>query len=267
MLPLHTATFPSSAAELERLLNETVERVFISKPHPVRVCDHSYPRLYEIDVSLDRARLRPGTLSPPIAAGEISPALEIDQFTLNASPLSVGPAVLNLSVSASEIRLGQRKDSNEQVVVLLQSAAEGKIRISMGQDDVEALITELARSQASKQGVTIDGVQLTLRQESVQSLAVAIHLRARKLFLGASLRVTGQLDLDDQFNLKVSRLHCTGDGGIATLACGILKPYLEKVDGHTLPLMPLALKGISFREVRIVADDNVAVTAEFGSAA
>ena len=91
-------------------------------------------------------------------------------------------------------------------------------------------------------------------------------MRARKLFLGASLRVTGQLDLDDQLNLKISRLNCTGDGGIATLACGILKPYLEKVDGRTLPLMPLPLKGISLREVRLAVGDDLAITAEFGSA-
>ena len=170
MFPLNTAIFPSSAADLQRLLNETLERVFISKPDPVTVCDHSYPRLYEIDISLDGARLRPEPLRPPITAGKISSALEIDQLTVNASPLSVGPAALNLSISASEVQLGQSKDSNEQIVLFLQSAAEGNIKISMRQSDLEALIIKLARDQASKQGITIDGVQLTLRQESAHSL-------------------------------------------------------------------------------------------------
>jgi hypothetical protein len=137
----------------------------------------------------------------------------------------------------------------------------------MWQSDIAKLVTQLARSQACKQGITVDGVQVTLRQESTHSLAVEIHLRARKLFLGASLRVTGQLDLDDQLNLKVSDLNCAGDGGISALACGILKPYLQKIDGREFSLMSLPLGEIQLRDVRLVADDDkLSVTAEFGSA-
>jgi hypothetical protein len=266
MLCLYTAAFPSSAADLQRLLNEALERVFISKPHPVTVCDDSYPRLHEIDVSLDGARLRPEPPRPPIAAGEILPALEIDQLTVSASPLSVGPAALNLSISATEVQLGQSKDSNEQIVLSLKSAAQGNIKISMRQSDLEALLTNLARNQATKQGVTIDGVQLALRQESAHSLAVEVRLRVRKLFLGAALRVTGQLDLDDQLNLKISGLNCTGDGGIATMACGILKPHLEKFDGREFPLMSSPLGEVHLRDVRLAVGDDLTITAEFGSA-
>lgn len=266
MFPLYTAAFPSSADDLQRLLNEALERIFISKPHPVTVCDRSYPRLSEVAISLDGARLRPEAPRPPLAAGEILPALKIDRLAVNASPLSVGPAALNLSISATEVQIGQSKDSNEQIVLSLESTAQGDIKISMRQSDLEALITNLAGNQASKHGVTIDGVQLTLRQESARSLAVEIRLRARKLFLAASLRVAGQLDLDDQLNLKISGLKCTGDGGIAAMACGILKPYLEKFDGREFPLLSLPLKGISLRDVRLAVDESLTITAEFGSA-
>ena len=265
MFPLYTATFPSSAADLQRLLNEVLHRVFDSKTDPVTVCDHSYPRLCEIDISLDGARLRPEPPRPPITAGEISSALEIDQLTVDASPLFVGPAALNLSISAAEVQLGQSKDSNEQIVLSLESATDGKINISIRQSDLETLVVKLAREQASKQGITIDGVQLTLRQENAHSLAVEVHLRARKLFLRASIRVTGQLDLDDQLNLKISGLNCTGDGGMATLACGILTPYLQKIDGREFPLMSLPCGDVRLRDVRLIVDENLTITAEFGS--
>jgi hypothetical protein len=87
------------------------------------------------------------------------------------------------------------------------------------------------------------------------------------LFLAASLRITGQLDLNDQLNLKISGLNCTGDGGIGVMACGILKPYLEKFDGREFPLLPLPLEGISLRDVRLAVDDDLTVSAGFGSAA
>lgn len=265
MLQLSTATFPSSVADLQRLLNDALGHIFVSKPNPVTVCDHSYPRLYEIAISLDDAQLSPEPPRPPVIAGEISPAVEIDQLTLSASPLFLGPVSLNLAISATEVQLGQGKDSNGQIVLSLQSADEGKIKISMRQSDLRALVTKLARSQASKQGITIDSMNLELRQESPHSLAVDVRLRARKLFLGASLRVTGQLDLDDQLNLNISGLKCTGDGGIATMACGILQPYLEKFDGREFPLLSLPLGTIRLSDVRLAVGDDLTITAEFGS--
>jgi hypothetical protein len=264
MFPLFTATFPSSASDLERLLNESLQRIFVTDSDPVTVVDHSYPHLGAINVSLDGGRLRVDAPRPVIPSGT-SPAFEVDQVTLRASPLSLGPAAIDLSLSARGVQLGQGKDANDQMVLSLESAAAGKIEISATKTDLEALIAKLATDQASKQGITIDGVRLKLRQKSARSIAAEVHLRARKLFLSASIRVTGQLDLDDQLNLKLSGLNCTGDGGIATLACGILTPYLRKIDGREFPLMSLPLGQVRLREVRVAVGDKICVNAEFGS--
>lgn len=267
MFPLSTATFPSSATDLARLLNQSLQRIFIAESDPVTVREHSYPHLDAISISLDGAQLRADPPRPPVISGKTSPAFEIDQLTLSASPLSLGPAAVNLSLSARKVQLGQSKDSNDQIVLSLENAADGNIEISTAQTDLEALIAKLAQTQARKQGITIDGVQLKLQQKSAHSLAAEVHLRARKLFLSASIQVTGQLELDDQLNLKISGLNGTGDGAIATLACGILKPYLRKIDGRELPLMSLPLGDVRLRDVRLTVGDKFCVTAEFGSAA
>jgi hypothetical protein len=267
MLALHTAAFPSSAIDLERLLNESLERLFTSTPAPVTVSDHSYPRLSEIKISLDGARLRPERPRSQVTPGEISPALEVDHLIINASPLSLGPATLDLSISATAVQLGQGQDSNEEIFLSLRSARDGHIKISMPQSNLQSLIATLAQEQASRQGITVDEVQLTLRQESARSLAVEVRLRARKLFLGASIVVTGQLDLDNQLNVKISGLNCAGDGGMANLACGVLMPYVRKIDGREFPLMSLPFGGVRLRDVQLAVGDDLSVTAEFGSAA
>ena len=77
--------------------------------------------------------------------------------------------------------------------------------------------------------------------------------------------MTGQLELDDHLNLEISDLNCTGDGGIATLACGILTPYLRKIDGREFPLMLFPLGDVRLRDVRLAVDENLIITAEFGS--
>jgi len=267
MIPLHTSTFPSSAAELERLLNESLQRIFVAESDPVTVRDHSYPHLEAINISLDGARLRADPPRPPVSSGKASPALEVDQLVLRASPLSLGPASVNLAISARDVRLGQAKDSNGQILLSIESASDGHAAISATPAGLEAFITRLAQDQGNKQGFTIDRVQLKVRQESEHSLAAEVRLRARKLFLSASVKVTGQFELDDQLNLKISDLTCTGDGGISALACGILKPYLQKIDGREFPLMSLPLGEIRLRDVRLIVDgDKLSVTAEFGSA-
>jgi hypothetical protein len=265
MFPLFTATLPSSASDLERLLNESLQRVFVAESDPVTVRDNAYPHLAAINISLDGARLRADPPRPPVSSGKTSPALEVDQLVLRASPLSVGSASVDLAISAQQVQLGQATDSNGQILLSIESASDGHAAISATQADLEALITGLAQDQGSKQGITIDGVQLKVRQESEHSLVAEVRLRARKIFLSASVQVTGRLDLDDQLNLMISDLKCTGDGGFATLACGILQPYLAKIDGRKFPLMSLALGEIHLRDVRVAVGDKLSVTAEFGS--
>ena len=264
MLPLHTAAFPSSASDLERLLNDSLRRLFSVEVDPVSIRDATYPHLEEIRVSLDSARLRADPPRPPVISGKTSSALEIDQLTLSASSLFLGPAAVNLCFSARDIHLSQGKDLNDQIVLCVESATDGNIEVSMRQTDLEALIAKLAQNQASEQGITIEGVQLKLRQKGAHSLAAEVHLRARKLFLSASIRVTGQFDLDDLLNLKVSDLNCTGGGAIATLACGILTPYLRKIDGQAFSLMSFPLGEVRLRDVRLTVGDKLCVTAEFG---
>jgi hypothetical protein len=265
MFPLFTAAFPSSAADLERLLNESLQHIFVTESGPVVVRDHSYPHLAAINISLDGARLRADPTRRSVRSGETSPALEVDRLVLSASPLSLGPAAIDLALSARDVQLGQAKDSNGEILLSIESAANGHAAISATPAGLEALITKLAQDQGNKHGITIDQVQLKLRQESEHSLAAEVRLRARRLFLSTSLKVTGQLDLDDQLNLKISGLKCTGDGGIATLACGILKPHLEKIDGREFPLMSLPLGEIRLRAVRLAAGEKISVTAEFGT--
>ena len=84
--------------------------------------------------------------------------------------------------------------------------------------------------------------------------------------MSAALRIIGQLDLDEKLNAKISGLDCTGEGAIASVACGVLKPHLQKIDGREFPLMSLPLGEVRLRDVRIAVGDKLSVTAEFGSA-
>lgn len=265
MFPLYTSSFPSSATDLERLLTDSLKRMLEVKGDPVSVREASYPHLQEMRISLDQARLRSNPPAPPAICDEVSPALQVDQLTLSALALSLGTADLDLSLQASDVGFTQGKDVDDQVVLALENAADGKVEIKITQRSLVALITELLQAQAKKQGITIEAVKLELQKEGSRSVGVRVGLQIKKLFLSASLAVIGHLELDDHLNLKISRLNCTGDGGVANIACGILNPYLRRIDGREFSLLSLPIGEMQLRDVQLEVGENITVTADFGS--
>ncbi|MEY2493888.1 MAG: hypothetical protein QOJ45_380 [Verrucomicrobiota bacterium] len=266
MFPLFAKTFPPTAEVLQSLLNESLRQLFIVTRDPVSMREVSYPHLKELNVSLDGAQLRANPPPLPSLSGKPMPALDVDHLTVNASSLSIGPASVDLSLSARAVQFAQSRDSNDEIVLSIENAADGAVEISASQSGLEKLIAQVTKTEAGKHGVTIDGLQLTLRSKSSRSLAAEVRLCAKKLFLNASIRITGQLDLDEELNARISGLNCAGDGAIATMACGVLKPHLEKIDGREFPLMSLPLGKIRLRDVHLAVGDRLAITAQFGSA-
>ncbi|HZJ39101.1 MAG TPA: hypothetical protein VFD18_08000, partial [Chthoniobacterales bacterium] len=141
MFPLYTSSFPSSATDLERLLTNSLKRILEVKGDPVIVREASYPHLLEMRISLDQARLRSNPPAPLAICDEVSPALHVDQLTVSALALSLGTADLDLSLHASDVGFTQGKDVDDQVVLALENAAEGKVEIKITQRSLVALIT------------------------------------------------------------------------------------------------------------------------------
>jgi hypothetical protein len=266
MFPLNTSNFPSNADDLARHLNESLRDLFQLPNDPVTIREISYPHLASLAVALDGAQLRGQPPPVPSPTGESTPALTVDSFTAKGSRISVGPATVDFALEAKDVRLHRAPDSNGNIVLLLHGAADGRIEVSASPANIEALIAEVAKAEAAKHGVAIDSVQLSLRSNSPRSLAAEVRLRAKKLFLSTSLRITGKVDLDEELNAKISGLGCTGEGAIAGVACGVLKPHLEKIEGRQFPLMSLPLGEVRLRDVRIAAGNTLSITAEFGSA-
>jgi len=265
MFPLNTTTLPATAGDLARAINDSLRSVFVLARDPVEVRDLSYPHLAAIDVSLDGAKLPDRPTAIPSLATTAAPALTAGSFKAGGRGLSVGPAALDFALSATGVELYQAKDRAGKIVLVLHKAAQGRVEASVSASDLEALIAEVAKAEAGKHGVGIDNVQLSLRSQSPRSLAAEVRLRAKKLFVSASLRITGRLDLDEALNARLSGLDCGGDGAIASMACGVLKPHLEKLNGRAFPLMSLPLGEVRLRDVRLAVGERLAVAAEFGS--
>ena len=99
---------------------------------------------------------------------------------------------------------------------------EGQIEISANVSELETAIAQLAKREAAEHGVTMEDVRLNFREAGPRALETEANVRARKMFLSTTIRITGRLEIDEQLTATISNLNCTGDGAIGSMACGFL---------------------------------------------
>lgn len=264
MFPLYSKKFPDNAIDLSALLNDSVKRVFANAANPVIVRDKAYPKLEEIRITLDGAELRTDPPRPPAVKGRSTPALEVAELHITANELAIGPAIANLRLGARAVQLHQGKEASGEIVLLLQSAADGELEVAISHAELENAIAAVAKAEAGKHGVAIDQVRLSLRTRGERSVDAEVQLRGKKLFFSTVIRIAAKLDVDDQLNATVSGLNCNGEGAVGALACGVLQPHLQSLDGRTFSLTGLPLGEVRLSDVRLSTGDEIKVTAEFG---
>jgi hypothetical protein len=266
MFPLRRQTLPADSEALREALEESLRQVLAPAGPMVTVEEKSYPDLTAVRVSLDRAKAGdrpPPRPSPPV--GPVEPALRIEHFEILARPLLVQGAAVELSCTARDVRIGQGRDKEGNVLLLLQNAADGNVEISTALTDLEAIVLAGAKAEAAKQGVTVEEVRIELRARSERALDAVVHVRAKKLFLSATVRISGGVEIDQDLKARLSGLDCAGEGTLGTLACSFLTPQLQRFNGREFSLMALPLGEVKLRDVRIAAGRDLRVTAAFGS--
>ena len=265
MFPLRTDTLPEDAEDLQAALEDSLRRVIQPTRDMVAVEDKAYPQLAAIRISLDDARA--GYRPPagiPAAAGAVEPALQVDVLELTGRPFFIADAPVDLSCRARDVRIGQSAGKDGKRLLILQSAAEGNVEVAIAIADLEKLVLQAAKIEAAKQGVAVEEVRLDLRSPGDRALELAVHVRARKLFLSATVRMSGKAAVDEHLTARLSDLECSGEGALGSLACGVLGPYLERFNGREFSLLALPLGEIKLHDVRVATGNELRVSARFG---
>ncbi len=267
MFPLTVKNLPPDAEALRAALEESLRQIVRPAGPMVTIEEKSYPELTSIRVALDGAiagERPPPRPAPPVRP--VEPGLRIEHLEISGQPILVQGAKVRLSCRAREVQLGQGRDKDGNVLLLLQNAAEGRVEVGLALADLEALVLAGAKAEAARQGVTVEEVRIELRARSERALDVVVHVRAKKLFLTAAVQISGSLTIDEELRARLSGLECTGQGTLGTLACGFIAPHLERINGREFSLLALPLGEVKLRDVRIATGHELRVTAEFGHA-
>jgi hypothetical protein len=266
VIPLSKNQVPSSKGELAEALNEAVAR-FVKKPGTlVTVHARVFPYLDEIAVNLDGAELNPALPAFSKIAGETREACEAGLLSLTGRGLKLRGLPFHFGMTARDVVIHSGQDEAGRTVLVPQSVRSGQVVLAAFQQDLEKALGALAAEEGAKHGIAIEDVRIALRARGVRSISADIHLRARKFLLRTEMDVSGQIEIDDAFEAKISNLKCRATGAIGSVACGVVQPYLDRMEGRSLSLMTLPFSEMQLRDVRVTVADTIEITADFGSA-
>lgn len=267
VIPLHRTQFPNSKAELAEAMDQGI-RQYVQKAEPmVTISSRVFPYLDEIAINLDGAKLEAKPPVFPAVVGESKLACEAALVSISGRGMAIQKAPLNLQFSASDVVFHQGRDDKGEALLLVKNIRTGHLTVSATQLDLEQAISEMAKSEAGKHGISIEETRVSLRARGSRSIAADVRLRARKFLFRTNVDISGQVDIDDRFQARISNLKCRGDGTVGSVACGVLQPQLEKLEGQSFPLMSFPFGEVELRDVRIAVADTVEITADFGTAA
>ncbi len=230
----------------------------------VAVEDRNYPALAAIRIRLDNATLIDRPPKSGESSGAVEAAFQVDNLEIVGAPIRLREAAIELRCRASHVVFGQARDTNGDVTLILQKAEEGSVEVATSVNDLEEAVRVGAKAAAAQQGVNVEDVKIDLRSRDDRTVDVKVNVRAKKLFLSATVRINGSVTLDEHLNARLAGLTCAGDGPLGSLACNFLTPYLQRFEGREFSLLALSLGEIKLRDVRLAAGKDLRITAQFG---
>ena len=111
----------------------------------------------------------------------------------------------------------------------------------------------------------IQSAQITWRTDNPRTLSAEVLIKAKKgFFPTATLRVKGQLKIDDSLTATLSNLSVEGEGIVGGIGAGLIRPKLMKAEGMTRSLLAWPLDALRITDMKLVASaEALSVEATF----
>ena len=265
MISLGRKDFPSPRQDLAQALDDALHRFVQKSGRIVDLRSRVFPLVDEIRINLDRSKFDSPTPPPAKAEGGTALAFEAALVTVSGRNISVCGVPLDLRMEMRDVVFHKGADASGDAVLVIHRAHEGQLVVSAGQLDLEEAIARLGGEKARLWGVDLEQVRLAMRARSRRSLAADIKVQAKKFFARANINIYAQLDISNDFVVKVSEFKCKGDGKLGLFACAALAPLSEKLKSNTFPLKSLPLGGLQIVDVHVAVADTVELTIDFGA--
>jgi hypothetical protein len=258
-------SLPKTTADLVACLSALLAQAISAGDGAVSATGE-FPAVQSLSIDLTGA----SPLEPPHAQWLLEAGGTVGSFTVadlrvTGHPFGTGGRAVDLDLSAQNCRGDFVDAPGGKFALRLAKAANGRLRVATTKSAIEAILRAEGGKQAAAHGVDVKDVQMSLKSEASRHLAADVQIKAKKgFFPAATIRVRGNLQVDDKLNARLSGLSVDGEGMVGGIAAGFLRPRMTQLEGKSWSLLGLPLDGIEVRDVRLtVAGDQIAVDAEF----
>lgn len=214
--------------------------------------DGDFPNLAALRLDLTGAHFHRGLRFADAVASE-APAFFARTVEAGAAPAYFESLPFSMSLHMEDAVFSSK-------AALIRSG-KGALTLSATMTDLENTLLDLVRTAAEKQGAEAQSVQLNLHAESPRALVLRATATARAMFLTATLTLSGRIEITENLEARLCALSCSGDGMIANLAVGALRPKLAAIDGKTLAMRALIP---SLHTLTLDTKDGLQLRALFG---
>ena len=214
-----------------------------------------FPSVAALRIDLTGAKFHRG-LRLATSADAAQPAFFVRELQVAAAPAYVEAVPVSLSVRATDAVFALAGST-----LSFSRCGSGHLELSVTRADLESALADVAREAAEKKGGELKSMKVDLEAEGPRALKVRAVAVAKAMFFTATLTITGRVEISDALEVRVVDLACTGDGMIANMAAGALRPRLTELEGRTISLRAFVP---SLHNITLDAADGLRIRAEFG---
>lgn len=268
MIVLNTPT-PSSTAELVQTLRTLLAGLITVTDHTVSA-KGAFPALSRLTLDVTGAAPLPHPAANFIQpTGHEVGAFTADEFSLVGRPFGRPDRLLDLQVTARQVRGAFMDTGNGQIALKLAGASDGKLRATVRKQVLETTFLAEANKAAKTHGVDIREIHSTFTTlpADPRRLSADIVLKAKKGFLpAATIRIRGMVNIDAQLTANLSGLSVEGEGIVGGVAASFIRPKLASLNGSAHSLLSLPLDDLVLTDVRLATPpDQLCIEADFAA--
>jgi hypothetical protein len=264
MLPLASSSAPSDLTELARALDDGLRgRGLI--PRKVAATGGVWPRMERLTVDLGGAEASRATRLPT-ANRTGGPRLQADVVEVVATPVHFEGTPVNVRLHLEDATAEIGQDSEGAFVLTPVQAARGELAMDVSRAALEAGLHTAIAALASQKGADIKSTRLEFDAPTPRRLNFRLSVTAKVFIMTTTVNVHGRIDLDDQLNARISELKAEGEGMMAGMIEGALRPQFARLEQKPIALGALIAAGLRVSDLAVSCDDSLRLRATVVSA-
>ena len=263
MFLLGGSDFPNDNATLREALAGSLLPLGIKAP--ALFLDGDFPSFSGIRIDLSGAYFQRGYRIPS-ASSEVKESFFARYLEIKAAPAKFESLPFRVLLQADDCVFAVGTTEKNERVGTLRKCSGGTLEIAASIADIEATLLALAAEAASGFGASVDSIRIVAEAATPRSVAITATAVAKAFMTKATLTLRGRLEVDEHHCARLSEITCTGDGMIANLAAGQLRPRFAEWERLSFPLANVLPEGLAISDLALTAGSELKVRAAIQSA-